>query len=254
MSILTDEVRCVENTSIFVTLNMAGTNQLTVFKNNVETPTENLLVIPVPHPSSIKIIDIKNYKNIFNDCENCFENMNDERQIVPTNYSPIVKIGSYTLSVVPSFDELKRTYYKYNIPVKFMKEFEGKYDKTFGYILCKIKKGNYTYHPIAYMHQALEKGKIFLPTYHHQKLNKSEHTPKIFDKLADWDHIIYGAMTDIDTTENDKYRFVTPEPIRWNYFPEEFHWASRAYLRRFTKRDLDTYTDIIARDIRFFPV
>lgn len=216
----------VTQTKILVAPNADKTRQITVYCNKVATQENNVMILPVPYPSSVEFIDLSDYNYLFSDLEKNFAKPIARSYGLTTNSLSfdsesikVVDVGSYQCSLVKKFPDLDRlnsqVFGKIEDHIKFILK---KYYLSFGFVVCRLKSGNrYAYHPIAYSHKMLNNNKLFVPTRHQH--NQDSHStswvsslsnyypfPNVFSTNshnqihdeefeADWDHEIYSFNT-----------------------------------------------------------
>lgn len=195
MCIVSLPVRSMSDTKIFASINNDKTRQIIIYSNNVNNlNSKNAMILPVPNPKTLKFHDLSNYKEIFSDCDDCFQNMS--RSMLSINHLSrdsldVFDVGSYNVSVANSLDDLNYINQDvFSIDDKCVTLLNSNYsDNIFGFIICQLKTGNNGYHPLGYSHDVAPK--IFIPTKHyHGHLNE-----KIAD---DWDHTIYLRNIPLD--------------------------------------------------------
>jgi hypothetical protein len=229
MCIILSTVDKVANTKIYVSPDKENKRQLTVYSNEVATKEENAMILPVPNPETIELLDLSNYPKFFEDCEACFTRVPtlSLRSFQPMNaYAsllPVFQVGSYLASIVPSlydFSRVNRDVFDYGDDL--IRVLEKNYKEGFGFILCVLKKGSHTYHPFAYTHDIQTPNRLFIPTRHYH--------PGESNSTADWDHIIYSPITELNNPREVKFRDTSP--IKWKKLPETYRWAYSVPLCR----------------------
>lgn len=228
MCIISHKVNSVAKTNIFVSLNKSNNRQLVVYSNMVNTPNNNTMIMAVPYPTSIKFHDLSNYTKLFIDLKNSFQPLlfKQKKSRTPsfstnTESIKVHDVGSYQASIVESLDDIKNldpTVFQTNDEVtKFLTE---KYSeqKNIGFVFCKLKAGDVTYHPFGYSHDALKIGYLFVPTMHYhinENLLFNKETDN--DIADDWDHAIYIAdgYTPCNKAE-DINKYIPENNIKWN--------------------------------------
>jgi hypothetical protein len=179
MCIIGGGVNKVAATKLFACPSRDKRRQLTVYSNRVDTPAENVMLLPVPNPASLVLETV--HKKLFEECNASFirlpsrtdtlsatNSMTKSATGVPQSYLPVKDHGSYQVVLAPTMEDLER------VPPGFMslsesvKAFLRRHYSggQFGVLLCKLKVGAVEYEPFAYSHELLEPGKLFLPTRH----------------------------------------------------------------------------------------
>jgi hypothetical protein len=179
-----NEPGVADQTKIFVASDASKTHQITVYSNRITTTKSNIMIIPVPYPQSVKIIDISKISNIFTDLDNNFINNNEN------SFQETKICGSYKCTIVMSLPELNHINHDIfghiNDHIKYILE---RYYLSFGFIVCCIKPQNEnTYEPLAYSHRLLPSGCLFIPT--RCQYNTKGFTPSIFPS--------FDYSTDVD--------------------------------------------------------
>jgi hypothetical protein len=215
----------VHNTKIFVAPNNNHTQQLTVYSNEVRTSsTNNMMLLPVPYPDTINLVDFSDYISIFNDLNLTFkmESFGTSYSLPEKNYLKIVDIGNYKATIIPTHEDLLRInpsvfgtvnehirnilfFHYQNLPIPF------------GYIICKLKSGTQIkYHPFAYTHNLpknhLNTPSLFVPTRHEHGHGNSDH--------ADWDHCIFSLNTTPNSGNReieDYHNYLKTKKINFNF-------------------------------------
>ncbi len=230
MCIILTQVESVTNTQIYISSSKDRTRQLVIYTNTVDSPLENAMILPVPNPLSVELLNFKHYKDIFEDCNKCFKHIDDHRYDsgMRSLYAsaslphrpplPVYTVGSYQASIVPSFDDFDRLNMKIlRVNPQVFTLLKDTYDSSFGFIVCQLRTGSHQYHPFAYTHNIHSSRLLFTPTLHYH-LGESSVT-------ADWDHTIYSPMTDLYTT--GQYYFKDTKNVDWNKLPEAYRWPSQ---------------------------
>jgi len=149
----------ITNTNIFAAPDNTRSRQITIFSNTVKTTSDNnLIILPVPNPKTVRLINLSHYPDVFKDINEPFQSETDS---VEKN----VKLESYKITMCKSIDDL------YNLnPVEFgiinsdIMDLLKKYYPYMGFIICKLSQGAFKYKPFAYTHEIIGKNQIFIPT------------------------------------------------------------------------------------------
>lgn len=235
----------VTNTEIFVSPNEDNSRQIVIYTNKVSTQHHNnAMILPVPHPSTIKLHDLSYYKDIFEDCGKSFpskdygtlsanfaldSSRNSSDQILEVHH-----VGSYEVSIVPTYDDfhrLNRHHFQLNTLVgSLLKKY---YNIEFGYLVCKLKTGEGNqYHPLAYSHKIYRNNQMFVPTRHHHSTHE--------EKMSHYDHNIYSVNTkSLCGNEKWNYRF----KVKTEKIPN-FRFPTILCFNKFSIKKEDLNTDI----------
>jgi len=191
----------VKKTKIFVAPSHDGSRQFVAYSNEVETSiSNNAMILPVPYPDTVKLHDLSHYTSLFNDLSYCFP-----KSLGATNYSTdsmtfsknsklaVYDVGSYQVSICNCIDDFDRIDQLIFMLDPFVKTLLSAYYTNrripFGFIVCKLRKGSATYHPLGYSYRIYSsRGYMFVPTRHHHSGSNEE-------LISDWDHEIYSINT-----------------------------------------------------------
>ena len=248
----------VSKTQLLVSPNVDKTRQITVYANNVSTESRNnMMILPVPHPDSVKFIDLSEYSDIFRDLERSF----DDGEGVDldgaclfggsSNYLKVVDVGSYKATLVRTHKELDLIDKDvFGFVVDKIKNILGvhyqgdKVPDPFGYIVCKLKTGSVNYHPFAYEHKLMNNEMLFVPTRHEHndgpRMQKSGHYEKDPEHMARWDHSIYSFNTDEHSGENGGFGKIS---LRFKKI--QFEFGPICSFNKLSINDLYENTDFI---------
>jgi hypothetical protein len=180
MCVIDGPIKRVAATKLFGCPTADKTRQLTVYSNAVDTPEENVMLLPVPHPESVVLETV--HKELFEECKASFTyargksplSVDRESMSQSGSYLAIRDHGSYQVVLVPSMAELDSVPPSFTTLSDDVKTYIRKHygNGRFGVILCKLKAGATEYEPFAYSHALLETGKLFLPTRHYHVHDK----------------------------------------------------------------------------------
>jgi hypothetical protein len=237
MCIILGEVRSVSQTKLFVLPNKGKTRQMTFYSNAVNTPEENMMILPVPNSSnSIELHKIQ-YKSIFEDLKRSVKSIYEKpphnlytrslHASASLDRKPleIISHGSYLVSIAPRLEDLQRLDESVFDFTPELYHFFGKhYSREFSYICCVLKEGMEAYEPLCYSHPLHSSGKLFVPTLHYHK-----HGGRVETEDADWDHLIYSVGT--EEKANRGYTSNYYNEVSWKHFPPEYHKLNVASIR-----------------------
>lgn len=223
MCMISKEIRAVAATKLFCGVNSDRSRQFTVYANTVDNSSRNnAMVLPVPFPQTVKFHNLENYANFFSDCDKCFAKTQTwgEKSLSSNSFSAtrsmpklqVHNVGSYKVSIANSLNDLYRVDESVFDLSQGLQQMLEKYysNPVFGFIICKLKEGNESYHPFAYSHQITNK-RVFIPTRHYHAENNTNINDfynnfntsfgmNISDIADDWDHDIY--LYNIDLKSN----------------------------------------------------
>jgi hypothetical protein len=212
----------VSKTRIFVALNRAHTRQLTVYANRVATQPGAVMILPVPDPDTVQMVNLSGYTNIFDDLERPFLEQtlsysNDGgRGGNRTNGTlAVTRVGGYEVTIVPTASDFPRLSAEHfgSVDTSLQQIMQQRYP-LFGFVVCRLAAAPTEYHPIAYTHKAIRGPTsapphlIFVPTYHVHN--------GIAEMMAHWDHTIYalnvnGTSTRESSREGEFTRSKIPQ-------------------------------------------
>lgn len=244
MCIITDIIDSVSSTKIFVMPSKNGKRQLTVYSNTVSSPNSNVMCIPVPNPYSIQFENIP--IDIFNQCAKSF-NKTCNKKYGCMDYLSNFYNSSYNAVIVRSINELNNQ--NGFIITSDIVDFLKKTYPCYGFILCKLKKGNVTYKPLAYSHDI--QNSLFFPTRHYNRSIREQFIwtsdyIEIQEKktnLADnWDHELFSVGT--PTWCHESKKGIRNNKINWSKMPNDFNLDSYVILRCYEKSGYSPNIDI----------
>jgi hypothetical protein len=200
MCIVDGPIESLRGTKIFVG-ELSNNRQLTVYKNEVKLPWANgsisrtAMILPFVK-GKIQLINFENHKNVFSDLNKYFATLStnsfesDRGVYKSLNSISIQKLGSYDVSIVPSYDDFDRLRFDhFNLSSGVKQLFERDYRHSFGFLVCKLRE-NGDYHPMGYVTNMMPNGQLFVPTKHYHN-GSEEH--------ADWDHEVYVYSNKMET-------------------------------------------------------
>jgi hypothetical protein len=237
MCIILGQVHSVSQTKLFVLANKKKTRQITFYSNAVDTPEENMMILPVPNSSNAIELHTIQYKKMFDDLKRSVKSTYQEpsrnilsRSLAYASASPrdtleIISHGSYLVSIAPQLEDLLRLDESVFDFTPELYSFFGKhYSREFSYICCILKEGREAYEPLCYSHPLHSSGKLFVPTLHYHK-----HNDRVETEDADWDHTIYSVGT--EERANRGYTSNYYNEVSWNRFPEDYQKLNVSSIR-----------------------
>lgn len=266
MCILSATVDKVAATRLFTCACDNGNRQFVVYSNTVDTPiANNTMVLPVPNPETVQFFNLSHYKIFWDNLKSSFHNRYDEhnytrslayasRSASISDSLPVHSVGSYAVSIVPSTEDFSRLKAnEFAIHPALPSLLANKYGVEFGYLVCKLRKGNHGYHPFAYSHDIHPDRLLFLPTYHIHPDGSNLHA----EEKGDWDHVIYAAGTDLEQANvpidrgSSDYSFAGWE-VDWTKLPSEIRWAKHCHGQRIAITGRKVNKDIWLRNTHDF--
>ena len=265
MCIITATVDKVAATRLFTCACNDGKRQFVVYSNTVDTPVlNNTMVLPVPNPHSVDFFNMSHYKTFWDHLKSSFYNRYDDHHTRSHLYAsrsasiseplPVYAVGSYAVSIVPSLADFQRLKpNEFAIDPMLPTLLADKYGSEFGYLVCKLRKGNHGYHPFAYSHDIHPDRLLFLPTYHIHPDGSRLHA----EEKGDWDHVIYAAGTDLEQANvpidrgSSDYSFRSWQ-VDWQKLPSEIRWAKNCHAQRIGITGRKVNKDIWLRNTQDF--
>ena len=235
MCIIPGPITSVNQTKLFVLPNRNRTRQMTFYMNSVDSPDENMMILPVPNIETLDLHTVK-YKGLFRDLRSSVGKIPTRSYDFGLTRSlsasasfqetlPVFEHGSYLVSVAPTLEDLSRLNTSvFELPPDIFTFFAKHYTREFGYLCCKLKEGKADYEPICYSHRLHSNGKLFVPTLHYHNHGGHANT-----QSADWDHMIYS----VGTTKHANYDYYShnENKVAWKKLPEEFRHAVTSPVR-----------------------
>jgi hypothetical protein len=241
MCIISKPVEKVSQTKILVGPDKKLQNQITIYSNQVNNiSNSNAMILPTPHPSTVKFIDLSKYKDLFIDIDKVFykeekQSTNNLRSSYSKNSSTlqVFNVGSYKVSLAMNIEDLHKVdKNEFELSTGCYDLLKSSYESTFGFIICKLAKGSEYYHPFGYSHKLINPKQLFIPTkhYHDNKISFiydssnidsypmfSIFTPlKSQDEADDWSHEIYlynCTSPQIKSMSHNNYQWNGKNPL-----------------------------------------
>jgi len=213
MCMINESVDEITDTKLFASFNNNKSRQLMIYSNQiVNFIANNAMILPVPHPDSVKFHSTELCTTLFDDLDVHFVKRfkpkgghslyrsNATLGMSDSSTLEIHNVGSYVVSIVPTindFDRLDKSVFTLSSNIRSI--VEHKYSATFGYLICKLKTGyNTVYEPLAYSHNTLTKNNkpyLFIPSYHHHP-DPYSHSIMLANNTGlnvvdDWSHNVY---------------------------------------------------------------
>lgn len=223
MCIIALPVDSVGETQIFVAPDSTKKKQITVYSNVVDNNEEsNAMILPVPYPNTIQLIDLSNYKDIFQDCKASFDIHNMTRSLGvsksmyksfdcdgPTKLE-VHTVGGYSASIAMNLADLKRvdtTVFRLDDGCAELLQKDYSNPK-YGFIICKLEKGQKEYHPFAYSHDLDDGNTMFIPTKHyHGHVNTHTDTQTQMDSKSKEQSQLHKMLFPEMHTDDEKEAF-----------------------------------------------
>lgn len=232
MCVISGPVNSVASTKIFTMPSRDGSRQLVVYSNAVDTPVDNVMILPVPRPETVEFERVPD--ELFVQCASSFfkeVTLSVNRGLLPD--LEVRSHGSYSVVLAASVADLDRVPTSFTQLTREVTNFlASEYPHGFGFLLCKLKDGHTEYTPFAYSHAIGFGDRLFTPTKHFHM----DSYGSIDTGSADWDHEIYTALTD-HYAHNDMRRTRRPgNQINWARMPNGFQMNPSVPLNCFVRK------------------
>lgn len=248
----------VQNTNILCAINFNRTRQLIAYSNQVNSiEANNVMILPVPNPETVKFHDLSYYPDLFEDCYKDFqmEYGLGEGMDSFNPYLKIINIGSYVCSLAMNKEEILQidpgTFEINENLDKLLDDY-----KDYGFIICKMLENENNYEPLCYSHDV--DNNIFIPTRHYHIDTENDLTVKDIEK---WEHNIYIHNVDnINKSSLDKeikYSLSLCEEYEWchinkrllntlgfNLLPDDNNYHRLKIYGQYKNIDLNFYNNI----------
>jgi len=193
MCCFTGNVESVSSTKIFARPAKEG-RQFVVYHMLYRAKEALAMVLPLPTSAkpaddAVKFINLEDYDQFFSRLEDGFPKpgaKNDRPAVAagavpPPKAIPVVEVGSFEASFVPSVGDFSRLDKRFRLP-------DGVWDKLpaykdFGFAVFKLKAGQPKVHPLAFEFPRARPERIFFPTVH-------IHDGEVHAE-AEFDHVLY---------------------------------------------------------------
>lgn len=208
-------VERVANTNIFARSSKEG-RQFLVYSMTISAREDLAMILPIPVPkeskeAAVRFINLEKYPDFFQDMNKGFppppsRSRNGSSLGLATKSAPlpVVEVGSFEASFVPSVKDFDRLDERFRLPTDVWNKLP-RY-KNYGFTVFKLKKGAKTIHPMAFEFPRTKPEKIFFPTVH-------IHDGKVHD-TAIFDHVLFCQRSEADTEPILKWEEST-QPARF---------------------------------------
>jgi hypothetical protein len=193
-------VERVANTNIFARSAKEG-RQFLVYSMTISAKEDLAMILPIPVPKEskddvVRFISLEKYPDFFQDMNTGFPPPPSKARgdLLPSltlglKPLPVVEVGSFEASFVPSVKDFDRLDERFRLPVEVWDNLP-RY-KNYGFTVFKLKKGAKTIHPMAFEFPRAKPEKLFFPTVH-------IHDGKVHD-TATFDHLLYCQRSETET-------------------------------------------------------
>src|ERR1051325_2280465 len=167
-------VKSVSGTNIFARMNGNG-RQLLVYSMTVDAAKPLAMVLPLPiaegsGEDAVRFINLEKYPDFFDDLARAFEVTGQSiptassKEAVPTAALPVVQVGNFEASFVPTVKDFSRLDERFRLPEKAFDELPTY--KKYGFTVFKLKPGAQKVHPMAFEFPTALTSQLFFPTVH----------------------------------------------------------------------------------------
>jgi len=191
----------VRNTNIFARASKRG-RQYLVYSMTVATTSDVAMILPIPVPKrspddAVKFINLEEYPDFFDALRLGFpvpqppspsRSETDDPAPTAAVPLPVVEVGSYEASFVPSIKDFSRLDARFRLPEDVWVELPAY--KSYGFAVFKLKSkdSEQTIHPMAFEFPRAFPERLFFPTVH---IHDGEVHPE-----ADFDHALFCQSSD----------------------------------------------------------
>lgn len=246
MCIISGPIKDVSSTKIFVLPNVDFSRQMTVYSNSVDSPGNNLMILPVPNSHTIRFHEL-DYEDLFQDLMNSVYKNSfgvEASASLSRGFLQVFVNGSYYVSVAHSVEELfQLDTAVFRLTDDLYNFFRHFYDEGFGFVCCVLRPGIRNYEPLCYSHD-INGDRLFVPTRHyHVETDGSVDTVK-----ADWDHLIFSAAT--KKSANHHFDSYPENAVTWSWLPPEFRWDEGTPVRCMEIKGMGRNYDVVLETVR----
>ena len=176
MCCFSGKVDVVADTNIFARASKDG-RQFLVYSMRFKAGDDLAMILPIPTPKAsaedaVKFINLEKYPEFFDDLNRGFPaprsaSLNSKDAPKPTLSLPVVEVGKFVASFVPSIKDFARLDRQFRLPDTVWKKLP--LYREFGFAVFKLKKpekGEQKVHPMAFEFPRLDRRVLFFPTVH----------------------------------------------------------------------------------------
>lgn len=175
-----------------------GARIIVAYQCKVEQRNDNFMLLAVPNPDSVELIDLSAHKTLLDDLKKEFVYTGavcasaGAKSLAATKSIKVVRVGSYRCSVAQNIADLARIDSEQlgtlapGLLALLQRTYSG---RNIGFIVARLDAAiNGTYEPLCYSYTSTD-GTALVPTLHyHKHEDGSEDTD-----TADWDHTLLLA-------------------------------------------------------------
>lgn len=185
-------VKSVTRTRIFARSEPDGRQSL-IYSMSIVAEREVAMVLPLPvtpgtGDDGLRFIDLSAYPRFFNELHRAWPSPPSEYRgpaagsvVTPAPPLPVVEVGSFDASFVPTIADFNRLDERFRLPVGTWEQLP--LYRTYGFAVFKLKPGKRDVHPMAFSFPRVDPRALFFPTVH---IHDGAVRPK-----ATFDHLLY---------------------------------------------------------------
>ena len=192
-------VERVANTHIFAR-GSKESRQFLVYSMTLSAKEDLAMILPIPVPKeskddAVRFVNLEKYLDFFADMLKGFpppapaESLSVGSRAANAKPLPVVEVGSFEASFVPSVKDFDRLDERFRLPTEVWDKLP-RY-KDYGFAVFKLKKGAKTIHPMAFEFPRAKPEKLFFPTVH-------IHDGKVH-ATAMFDHLLFCQRSQTET-------------------------------------------------------
>lgn len=176
MCCFTGQVRSVSETRIFAR-SLADGRQALVYAMRVDAERELAMVLPVPvapgtGDDGMRFHDLAGYPGFFDALDSAWPQHPSARADAPTPAPaavpraplPVVQVGSFEASFVPTVADFTRLDERFRLPAGTWEQLPQY--RAYGFAVFKLKAGKREVHPMAFSFPRADRRTLFFPTVH----------------------------------------------------------------------------------------
>lgn len=193
MCMFTQQTGSVHGTKIFARRTAKGT-QFIAYQMHYIFDGPNAMILPLPvrlpsHEGTLRFIDLSHYPSFFRDLAEGYPNaLRRAAQYKAEPTLPVVEVGSFVASFVPSLEDFARLDPQFVLPPAIWDQLPQYAD--FGFAVFRLKPGDRENHAMAFEFQSRTE-ELFFPTVHIHDLQVHE--------TAHFGHMLYMQHAGFDS-------------------------------------------------------
>lgn len=180
MCFIGQPIYSISNTKIIIISD--NDQQITIYSNCINNNyDDNVMILPVPNPETVSFIDITKIDNDLLD------------NILEDEINNNIITSEYYTKLYYDIDQINKDFIISDECLKELKTYSGTNicsKKLWGFIVCKLNKGNIKYIPFAYKHKSII-NHSYIPTRVHYKIESYYYLSYFYSNSYNWNHTIY---------------------------------------------------------------